>query len=93
MKYLLIIWLSLCCFIIVDCKKESTDSNTNVLSATKKVEVFDLHVYASGTVPDNKILHAAGVLAEYLDSDEDGSPDNQLLYEALKSQNAAIVMN
>ena len=43
----------------------------------KHVEVFGVHVHATAAAPDDKVLHAANVLAEYLDSGEDGVPDNQ----------------
>ena len=35
---------------------------------TKYVEVFGLRVLATSTVSDEKVLHTANVLAEYLDN-------------------------
>ena len=39
---------------------------------TKQVEVFGLHIYATNTTGDEKLLHAASILAEYIDNDEEG---------------------
>jgi hypothetical protein len=59
---------------------------------TKKVDVFGLFVYATDNVADEKLLHAANILAQYLDNDENGTPDNSLVMEALLAQNIAIIM-
>jgi len=59
---------------------------------TKQVEVFGLHIYATNNTGDEKVLHAARVLAEYLDNDENGTPDNQKVMDALLSRNMCIVM-
>jgi hypothetical protein len=59
---------------------------------SRKVEVFDIPVFATHDTPDNKLLHAANVLAQYLDNDADGIPDNKLVLKALKEQRGAIVM-
>jgi len=59
---------------------------------TKQVNVFGVPVIATNTTGDDKLLHAAGVLAQYLDNDEDGTPDNPLILQGLLDANAAIVM-
>ena len=59
---------------------------------TKKVKVFGLFVYGTDHVADKKMLHAAGVLAQYLDNDEDGVPDNPPVMAALLARNVAILM-
>jgi hypothetical protein len=59
---------------------------------TKQVEVFGLHIYATNTTGDDKLLHAANVLAEYIDNDEDGMPDNPKIMKALIEGKGAIVM-
>ena len=43
---------------------------------TKYVEVFGLGVYAESGLSDEQVLHAADVLAELLDNDEDGVVDD-----------------
>lgn len=59
---------------------------------TKQIEVFGLHIYATNTTGDDKLLHAANILAEYIDNDEDGLPDNPKIMSALLERNGAIVM-
>ncbi len=39
---------------------------------SKHVSVFGVNIFASGSTADDKVLHAAHVLAQYLDNDEDG---------------------
>ena len=59
---------------------------------TKKVDVFGVPIYATNTTGDDKLLHAAGVLAQYIDNDEDGVPDNPKIMQALLDQGGAIAM-
>jgi hypothetical protein len=59
---------------------------------TKHVEVFGIHIYATAASPDERLLHAANVLAQYLDNDEDGVPDNQLVVDALLEKKAVLIM-
>ena len=56
------------------------------------VNVFGIHIFASPTIPDKKLSHAAGVLAQYLDNDEDGVPDNTRVLSHLVSRNVFIIM-
>ena len=59
---------------------------------SKYVSVFGIHVFATPTTPDDKVLHASKVMAQYLDNDEDGVPDNLLVMSHLVSRNAYLVM-
>ncbi len=59
---------------------------------TKKVDVLGVPIYATNTTGDDKLLHAAGVLAQYIDNDEDGEADNPLIMAALLGGGGAIVM-
>ena len=59
---------------------------------TKYVDVFGVLIYATASTPDEKVLHAANVLAQYLDNDADGIPDNPLVVEKLKITNSAVPM-
>ena len=56
---------------------------------TKQVEVLGIHVLATADSSDEIVLHVANVLAEYLDNDEDGVPDNQKVMDALIRSKAA----
>ncbi len=76
-------------------RDEFTRNNSNKRSRsmfTKQVEVFGLHIYATNTTGDDKLLHAANILAEYIDNDEDGIPDNPKVMKALIEGKGAIVM-
>jgi hypothetical protein len=46
------------------------------------VDVFGIYVIGAGA-PDDKLLHTAGVLAQYLDNDSDGTPDDQRVLDYL----------
>jgi len=59
---------------------------------SRKVEVFGITIFATHNTPDTKLLHAANVLAQYLDNDADGIPDNKLVLQALKEHRGAVVM-
>ena len=50
---------------------------------SKYVEVFGLRVLATSSVSDAKVLHAANVLAEYLDNDENGVIDQAEVLSSL----------
>ena len=58
----------------------------------KYVNVFGVHIFASATTSEDKLSHAAGVLAQYLDNDEDGVPDNTRVLSHLVSRNVFIIM-
>jgi len=57
---------------------------------SKYINVFGVHVFATKRTPDSKILHAASVLAEYLDNNENGKPDNLRVVDALSSRDAYL---
>jgi hypothetical protein len=92
-----LVWLCLACFgfILVGCGNgiPLTSEEADAKPCSKQIEVLGLHVYATAATPDDKMRHAAAVLAEYLDNDEDGVPDNRLVYGTLANQRAAIVMD
>ena len=76
------------------------DSNFNIVpnndiglsSFNKKVVVFGIDLYAVREVEDAKLLHAANVMAQYLDNDEDGLIDNQLVLNKMLGNKAFLVM-
>jgi len=59
----------------------------------KQITVFGVSVVGSEKLDEDKILHAAKVLAQYLDNDEDGIADNQIVVDKLVSLNATLVMH
>ena len=58
----------------------------------RKVVVFGISIYAYANVADKKLLHAANVMAQYLDNDEDGTVDNPNVLEELQVNEAALFM-
>ncbi len=62
------------------------------VNCDKYVNVFGVHIFASPTTPEDKLSHAAGVLAQYLDNNEDGIPDNTRVLSHLVSRNVFIIM-
>lgn len=58
----------------------------------KYINVFGIHVFGTAATPDDKLRHAATILAEYLDNDEDGEPDNAKIAKALTERDASLLM-
>jgi len=58
----------------------------------KKVNVFGVMVYATSKVSDAELLHCANILAQYLDNDEDGYIDNQLVLDKMLENNSCMVL-
>lgn len=77
-----------------------TDPNFTIVTHTdagfstfnRKVEVFGIPIYAVAAVEDNRLLHAANIMAQYLDNNEDGTVDNQAVLTAMQNNNAFMVM-
>ena len=59
---------------------------------TRWVDVFGLAVVAESGLTNAQVLHAASVLAELLDNDEDGNVDDPLLMARLQEAEALIPM-
>jgi len=84
-----------------DSNNKSTTLKTNAESSSKhslaayfakQTNVFGIDILGTNTTPDVKILHAAQVMAEYLDNDEDGIPDNQAVIDYMVAQKSALLM-
>tara|TARA_B100001564_G_C20598831_1_gene651634 strand:- start:116 stop:946 length:831 start_codon:yes stop_codon:yes gene_type:complete len=58
----------------------------------RKVVVFGIPIYAKRRVEDCRLLHAANIMAQYLDNDEDGKVDNEAVLKAMLEANAFMVM-
>jgi len=69
-----------------------THSDEGFSSFSRKVVVFGIDIYAVSGVEDTKLLHAANVMAQYLDNDEDGTVDNQLVLDKMLENKAFMVM-
>ena len=58
----------------------------------KTTKVFGIKIYATNKVDNEKMLHAASILAEYLDNDEDGQVDNQKVVDKLIEKNVWLLL-
>ena len=67
-------------------------SDNGFSSFNRKVVVFGIDIYAVSSVEDTKLLHAANVMAQYLDNDEDGTVDDQLVLDKMLENKAFMVM-
>ena len=59
---------------------------------TKSIDIFGIKILATNNTGDAKIIHAAKILAQYLDNDEDGEVDNKLVVDKMISVGATLVM-
>jgi hypothetical protein len=67
-------------------------SDQGFSSTNRKVNVFGIDIYAVPVVNDSKLLHAANVLAQYLDNNEDGNVDNTIVHNMMIENKAFIIM-
>jgi hypothetical protein len=90
-----------CAVALISCSSDTSSQSSGDDAAlepvvevafTKQVDVFGVPVIATNTTGDDKLLHAAGVLAQFLDNDADGEPDNPLILQGLLDANGTIVM-
>lgn len=59
---------------------------------SKYVNIFGVHIFATADTSDHKVLHAAHVMAQYLDNNEDGTPDYPAVVFELNKHNATLLM-
>lgn len=69
---------------------ENTDSDFKKFK--KKVTVFGIPIYATKKVENEKLLHAANIMAQYLDNDENDTIDNQLVVDKMIEKGAFLFM-
>ena len=67
-------------------------SDQGFSSTNRKVSVFGVDIYAVSEVNDEKLLHAANVLAQYLDNNEDGNVDNNQVHDKMIENKAFVIM-
>lgn len=70
-------------------EEEDRDSWSRRRRFTKQVEVLGIRVLATADSSDKIVVHVANILAEYLDNDEDGVPDNPKVMDALIERKSA----
>ena len=54
------------------------------------IEVFGMYVIAPDSAPRNYVIHTANVLAQYIDNDEDGIPDDPAVLKYLVNENFVV---
>lgn len=59
---------------------------------TKQIDVFGVRVLGTENSPDEKLVHAAKVMAEYLDNNEDGEVDDPAVVKSMVKRRATLVM-
>jgi len=59
----------------------------------KYINVFGIHIFSTSLASSEKVLHVANVLAQLLDNDEDGHPDNKLVIQNLTERNSYIIVS
>lgn len=73
----------------------ANDDDDDVVSLREnfafETSVFEIPVYASAGVSHGAIQHVARILAQYLDSDEDQTPNNQAVVNQLKNTAAMVI--
>ena len=58
----------------------------------KQIEVYGVKIIGTENTPLNNIKKAANILNQWLDNNNDGNPDNDLVIDALIKNNAILVM-
>ena len=78
----------------IGCSSNSGTPNTNDPFSVfdKQVEVFGVKIYGTPNTGTDKVLHAATVMAEYLDNNEDGIADNSQVVDILSQRKATLIM-
>ncbi len=68
------------------------NTDAGLSNFNRKVVVFGIDIYAVAAVEDAKLLHAANIMAQYLDNDEDGNVDDQAVVDKMVENKAFLVM-
>lgn len=58
----------------------------------RKVTVFGIPIYAATGVEESRLVHAAHIMAQYLDNNEDGVIDNQAIMDRMLAAKAYLFM-
>jgi len=54
------------------------------------VDVFGVYIISTSEIPDEYILHSANILAQFIDNDEDGTPDDQNVLTFLQEEKFVV---
>ncbi len=67
-------------------------SDSGFESMNRKIEVFGIPIYAASGVEGARLVHAANIMAQYLDNDENGIVDNQQVLDKMLAAKAFLFM-
>ena len=75
----------------------SSDSKMSFYTAksagfTKGISIFGVNILATNGVSEEKLIHAANVMAELIDNDENGEVDNSCVVKKLNELEAFVSM-
>ncbi|MCG7497849.1 hypothetical protein MHO82_13345 [Vibrio sp. Of7-15] len=74
----------------------TTESHTEPRSLSvafpQYTDVFGISIRATPTTPPESIKHAANIMAQYLDNNEDGTPDNPHVVNKMVEQGATLLI-
>ena len=59
---------------------------------SKQIDIFGVPIVGTAAIADRKVVHAAHVMAQYLDNDEDGEVDDPNVLQAMIEGSALLVM-
>ena len=69
-----------------------THSDIGFESMNRKIEVFGIPIYAASGVDESRLVHAAHIMAQYLDNDENGVIDNQPVLDRMLAAKSYLFM-
>ncbi len=85
--------LLLLILLIFNSASYASDNNKIIESFfPKQADVFGVKILALEKTPDKSINKAKRILSQWLDNDNDGSPDNQLVVDNLVKNNCTMAM-
>ena len=88
MKFLLCLFFGL---YLTACSFDDASEDQPIAEVfNKKVTVYGIPIYATSNVSDASILHAAKVMAKYLDSNDDGTVNSTAVLGALQNSGAGL---
>lgn len=68
------------------------NTDTDLKYFDRKIVVFGIPIYAAPQVSEKNLIHAANIMAEYLDNDENGQIDNPHVVESMVKNGAFLIM-
>ena len=78
---------------VIEINKKGPSLSSKAISIFKKrVSVFGINLIATAKVDDLKLLHAANIMADYLDNNQDGIVDDSKVIPNMLKRKPTLVM-